>query len=310
MADTNALAPDSYNRLRDLMASETTGLGGKRGRGWQGPPALPAPFQYLPEVVNQTPAPSFLGSLFGATPATPVYGQATPDQRWPSLEDLSASRKYDLTYGTSVAPTLTEGAIVNRPSFEEVKKTYGKGVPLPLAPEEINSQNRDRLETSWLAANKTALGALGFDPRRISSTMDTGKRLTVGGFFTPGQDQIWTHEQKPSNVIHESLHRGINMLKEAGELPKWFRDSNEETFIRGMMLRHFGDIEVTPSLPGKDDTMVGNQAINYAKSLMNPDKGLGAQWRELKGKSFPDMLTELEMLAAERLKKIRPRGPA
>ena len=288
------------------MADE---LNTRQGRGWQGPPPLPEPFQNLPKLTNIAPPPGLLDRMFGKE-APVVYGRETPDQSWPSQEDLAASRKYDLTYGSLVAPTLAEGAIVNRPSFEEVKKTYNEDLPLPLAPEKMNPQSRDRFETSWLAANKTALGALGFDPRHISSTMDTGKRLSVGGFFTPSQDQIWTHEQKISNVIHESLHRGINMLKEAGKLPKWFRDSNEETFVRGMMLRHFGDIEVTPSLSGKDDTMIGNKEINHAKILMDSNKGLGAQWRELKGKSFPDMLTELEKLAADHLKEVRPRGPA
>jgi len=254
------------------------------------------------EIVNVAPPTplGFFDRLFGKE--QPVsYGRATPDQSWPSEDKLATSRKYDQTYGNPVAPTLAEGAMIDRPSFAQAQKRYLSKSDTPdLQP--VDQEQKDRLETAWLAANKTALGSLGFDPRNIASTPATKGATTIAGFYKPETDKIWYNEKYPSTIIHESLHRGIQELKDSGKLPEWFRPSNEETFIRGMMLKHFGNIEMNRG-------EVGNKQIEYAQNLMNPKMSHGQVWATNHGKSFPDMLAELESLAAKHLYEKQPRGP-
>ena len=255
------------------------------------------------EIVNVAPQLGFFDRLFGKE--QPVsYGRVTPNQAWPSQEDLATSRMYDLTYGSSVAPTLTEGAQINRPAFSQVQKAFDEHAPLS-ASQAISPEQRDRLETAWLAANKTALGTLGFDPRNIASTPATKGATSLGGFYSSKNDQSWYNERYPSAVIHESIHRGINKLRDAGKLPDWFKKSDEERFTRGMMLKYFGDIEVQPvTKSGK-----GNEQIDDARQLMDTNSFYGGSFMRNRGKSFPDMLTELENLAAKHLHEQRPRGP-
>jgi hypothetical protein len=255
------------------------------------------------EIVNVAPPLGFIDRLFGKE--QPVsYGRATPDQSWPSEAKLDTSRKYDQTYGDPVAPTLAEGAKINRPGFSQVQKAFDEHAPLS-APQEMDQEQRDRLETAWLAANKTALGSLGFDPRNIASTPATKGATSLGGFYSPKNDQAWYNERYPSAVVHESIHRGINKLRDAGKLPDWFKKSDEERFTRGMMLKHFGDIEVQPvTKSGK-----GNEQIDDARQLMDTNSFYGGSFMRNRGKSFPDMLTELESLAASHLHEQRPRGP-
>jgi hypothetical protein len=254
------------------------------------------------EIVNLAPPTplGFLDRIFGKE--QPVsYGRATPDQSWPSEADLATSRKYDQTYGNKFAPTVTEGAMIDRPSFAQAQKLYLSKSDTPnLQP--VDQEQKDRLETAWLAANKTALGSLGFDPRHIASTPATKEATTVAGFYKPENDKIWYNEKYPSTIIHESLHRGIQELKDAGKLPDWLKSNMEETLVRGMMLKHLGNIEM-----GRGET--GNKQIQYAQNLMEPRMSHGAVWATNHGKSFPNMLTELESLAARHLYEKQPRGP-
>ena len=132
------------------------------------------------EIVNVAPPTplGFLDRIFGKE--QPVsYGRATPDQSWPSEEKLATSRQYDQTYGNPVAPTLTEGATINRPSFEQTQKAFYKDKPVS-APQQIDPEQRDRLETAWLAANKTALGGSTHPQMiRYGTTKDTHLPLSM-----------------------------------------------------------------------------------------------------------------------------------
>jgi hypothetical protein len=68
--------------------------------------------------------------------------------------------------------------------------------------------------------------------------------------------------------VHESIHRGIQKLKDAGSVEsKELAKFSEETVTRAIMLRHFGEIEM---IDGGGD-LNNEQVQDAAKALKNPE---------------------------------------
>lgn len=73
-----------------------------------------------------------------------------------------------------------------------------------------NAEVRNKLQGVFskasLAVNRSALAALGWDPRQIVMDVATGK-ANIGGEYDPKSDVILSLG-RPSNLVHESTHRG------------------------------------------------------------------------------------------------------
>jgi hypothetical protein len=237
---------------------------------------------------------SFFDVFSGRKPTTIIESSA--DANWPGEKELKASKDAGRTYGDPVAPFLQDGAR---------KKTWS----LPQAIQSINTRSkewsnfdmkkldqagRDKIEQGWIAAQKSAIAAIGFDPRRIIETDPKGKKLTIGGMYRPKDDMVWTGDGEPSTVIHESFHRGIEKVRKAGGL-KDLR-YQEEDIVRGLMLRHFGGVEYDPA------ANVGNKQVDKARELF------GRPTLTRKGSDFQQELDRIEDAAAEYARAQKPRG--
>jgi hypothetical protein len=172
---------------------------------------------------------------------------------------------------------MDEGAVAEQP-------------PAPVTP-----AASEELKHGWLASQASALSALGFDPRRMAMADPEGavpKNLTLGGSFYPRQDQILVTGAGRTSMPHESMHRGMEQLRQAGLMPKTADDYKEESLIRGFMNRHYGDADrqgLAETDPGYKLSMRGD---NLAK---NPEGSA--------------MLDAIEAAAAQLIAKRNPRGP-
>ena len=137
----------------------------------------------------------------------------------------------------------------------------------------------------YLASQRSALAALGYDPRRMVIGDVPPEEYTYNGSYYPDQDQILSTGVHPATTTHESMHRGMEMLRQAGMLPSNAQRLDEESIIRGQMLRNYGDVEKGNSDP---------QQIKHG---------------EFYNSMFPDTMDAIE-LAAQKLYALKnPRGP-
>lgn len=146
-----------------------------------------------------------------------------------------------------------------------------------------------------LAANRSAIALMGFDPTQTDLSVGVGK-TNIAGAFDPTSGKIWmnaeTEGRAPSTIVHESIHKGLAKLKslapEAKEIMK--RLPNEELVVRYMMATKMGNPE-----EGTGD--ISDKQRKSALALFDIDK------------RYVKDLERLEELAAEARQTQRPRGP-
>lgn len=175
--------------------------------------------------------------------------------RYPTRDDVIMARNYDLSYGTSFAPFARYDATVGQVPIGDVPDMMNKekGINPAKFQRPMDTNTADQLYAAWMAAQRSPVAALGFDPRRILTTPmpEPGKatlRLNVGGAYRPDEDVAWFDPRYPTSAVHESTHRGFKMLRDIGSedtpggkgLPF---NAIEEPNVRAMMLRHYGPVE-------------------------------------------------------------------
>ncbi len=158
---------------------------------------------------------------------------------------------------------------------------------------------RNVMMQAALAANRSPIAAMGFDPSRV--TVDTEiKNPSLGGTYQPRADMAYAAGVMPDAVVHESTHRGFQKLREKypeqvdrilGKMP------NEEYIVRWLMHSKGGDPENT----GLDEDMKQRQI-----GIDN----FGEQLYPMTGQRNRDALNKLEELAIQdRLTRSRRSGP-
>src|SRR5262249_39295705 len=122
------------------------------------------------------------------------------------------------------------------------------------------------------------------------STPAAPSEVNLDGIYSRLSNVAWFDETMPSAVIHESMHRGINMLRKQGLLPAGLKK-----FMFGRLCRRLTVISETALM--REGTMgsknlKGNRLIEQNRSL----------------KDHPT-LSLLEELAAQEIARKHPRGP-
>lgn len=259
--------------------------------------AYPQPLNYYPPLSQIAPVipredKGFMGKmaerLFGADVARVPFSQA-----YPSAQDVYYAQAYDQTYGTPMAGFTVPGAKVAQIPFSQAEGMSSSEVLNAAKLQDLSPEDRDVFLQNYIAAQKHPVSAIGFDPRNITYTpKDENVNVNIEGFYKPSKDALWYYGKNQDTIVHESFHRGIQKLKEEGVLPKSLNNLDNETLVRMLMLKNFGDIEV---LPGADE---GNKQVNRAKSRFE---------------YFPvesrQQLEALEKAAQEYIAKKTPRGP-
>lgn len=218
---------------------------------------------------------------------------------FPSNEDAQFAKKQDWSYGQPYAPYF-EGKrfthLTDDPNeaFKKANNLATANTPVKMQSMQIPNNMRgmsedfdDYYAKGALAANRSALATLGFDPSKTAVDMGTPlEKAQVYGFHSPNSDTIYTNYKRPSNIVHESIHRGIKKLRDS---PFWQKigASNNELVIRRLMQTKMGDPEV-----GSPER---NAAVSYFGDKNYP-------YRQ-------KMIDDMEAAAALLIAKQRPRGP-
>lgn len=162
-----------------------------------------------------------------------------------------------------------------------------------------NAELREKLDglsaRAALAANRSAIASLGFDPDKINYQTKMPP-LSVGGLYNPDSDKMWVNafKENASPAVHETIHRGFEKLREKSPEAKKILDGmriDEEYLVRYMMATKMGD----PELRIDHNVSMEQRAIAMEHF-----------------KKFPKLskdLDRLEEIAAELRKEQRPRGP-
>lgn len=193
---------------------------------------------------------------------------ARPDTTgWPTDTDVAQSRAYDNTYGTPAAGFVEAGnsKIRGLPIRDALKLLNGREVP-PIenigALKTTNPEQADQIHRQWLAAQKSAVAALGFDPHHtVSSPQQDNVELTTRGSYFPRTDTMWYDRNSETSGVHEAIHRGIEKLKGSGAIDP--SHAMNELLTRRLMMKHFGDVERTV------DGDVVNKQMDQAKNVIS-----------------------------------------
>lgn len=206
-----------------------------------------------------------------------------PRTDYPSQADVDFARKNDATYGYPAAPHLLQGANVNIvPDTREVVQADKENRVPRTVTKPLEGSLADTLYAAWLAAQRSPVAAVGFDPSRMSiSPPNSGPALTAAGQYVGGKDDnIWWDSRYGSTGVHESTHRGIEKLRDAKQTRIGVAEAGnfypEETYVRGLMSKHFGDTE-----KGRGD--IGDKQVEKGQALL---------------KSHSPLFTKLEEAAA------------
>ena len=289
-------------------------------------------------------APSWRQKIAGGGP-TAEPEQGLPQwykgalQAYPGAQDIAAARKSDFGYGTG-NEAFIGGQIANQWSLppkggkpalpigvQDVSKAGGRATSLATDPQMRNitpgsPQTADAYGQAQLAVLRSPIAALGFDPRAAALDTKTGKDVSLAGIFSPEKDSIYSNVAFPSNLVHESIHRGMKKLRGAGvltpELEKRLPKAgggglDEEAIVRFVMAADMGDPEKSSSAgekgsPGEKERKEG--ITSFGRDFKDPTATASFGY-PLDGmfKGHLDALKELTDKAAAYYAKQRPGGP-
>lgn len=210
-----------------------------------------------------------------------------PDYSWPTGVDVGRARNADFGYGTGLE-SFIDGSNSGRMRQFDGLPTDRISEFLKLAqkqkPTKVSGEVSDALAQGYLAANRSALASLGFDPRAMVSVLGE-KDLNVNGTYDPERDMVTNFAGRPSTYTHESIHRGLEELRKAGvNVDSKLPSAGEEMFVRYLMRSRMGDNEI------------GDVAKQY-RDLGDSRGHLAAQMKDF------------ENIAAREVARRRPGGP-
>lgn len=157
----------------------------------------------------------------------------------------------------STAKQAIKNNTVPKPT-ESFVPMSGEGMNIPTAIQnsqvvdlnknpEVQGKLTNTMMRAALAANRSPIAAVGFDPSKV--VIDSLiQHPTLGGAFSPKMDGIYTALQPDDSVVHESTHRGLQKLREqypdqTNKLMGSMNSPDEETVVRWLMHSAGGDPE-------------------------------------------------------------------
>ena len=267
----------------------------------RGPIDTPPDIRKVAPEATQEKA-GFFNRLVGGIDS-PVH--VPDDKKYPDNTDAHFARQFQQTYGDPVAVFDLAGAKTKKLDTDELIDKYhditGRAFRT-VAATKATPDEQDNILKNWIAAQKSPVAALGFDPHVTIHTDTKDEKLNLSGFYRPSIDTLWYDDAHQDAAVHESIHRGIEQLRKAGMLPaetkkamdvmdSWdsAHGGGEELMVRALMARHFGDIE-------KSGGNVGDAQVEAGKAWAKHEdiaKGLDA----------------LEAAATKLIQQKRPGGP-
>ncbi len=239
--------------------------------------------------------PTWLGGRGYGTTVTKADVPPLQGQHYPNQDDVAFARANDASYG-SIGAAYSQspygGQIASPRTHDQIANMWDSmddTGEIPLKPGIVSPNVSDNLMAGYLASNRSALAALGYDPRHMSIGDAPPDKWAMSGSYYPREDQIISTGTYPSTTAHESMHRGIQMLREAGMLPEGMDKLSDESTVRAQMLRNYGEVE-------KGRGKLGDEQVRN-----------GAYYNE--NRNFSPTMDALEVAAQNLYAKRHPRGP-
>jgi len=172
-------------------------------------------------------------------PTTRPPGLLTP-QPWPTAADVAAAREYRQRFGNINEQDINAGLLANVvPAAQAINQ--GAFTDQRQAP--LDKDTADRLYAAQIAAQRSPLGYLGYDVNRmVVSPAGPAIKANYVGEYLPQQDRFWSDLNFPTNPVHESIHRGIELLRRQGTK---IDPEMEEAIVRAQMQKYYGKVEKT-----------------------------------------------------------------
>lgn len=267
----------------------------------------------------------FWGRITGSDQPRVTETKAPPLSSYPSQADARYALEQGFGYGSGNEPYIEAHRArimgVTDPRTGKFTPRAGAGLLLNQAVSAVDDDRlgkmldldkmenwklKEKLGTTFtqaaLAAQHNAIAMLGFDPSR--TVMDIVlKGANIGGAYEKKRDAIYANidATDPSSVLHESIHRGLQKLRERSPEAKQIleRDLPEEEYVvRWLMKSLAGD-------PEKGSGTIGDKQRATAISMFE-DSPTGITNLPKRNREAVDRLLEI---AAELRKEERPRGP-
>jgi hypothetical protein len=231
-----------------------------------------------------------------------LFGSSTPQNKmldvpkrpvgWTTSDELANAKKYDSAYGDRSAAFFQPGTRMRMAKdYMEMRSAFNNDAIGKFGLQAIDPEMADRLYSAWLAAQSSPTAAVGYDPRQFATaarSVTQGRSPDVLGEYDRKKDQIFTTGQHDSTFVHESIHRGMKKLRDAGMMPDSAKAYSEEILTRALMQKYFGGVE-----QGRGDA--GDRQVAEGKRFTeNPI-----------GKS---VLNDIENASSKLYASARPRG--
>lgn len=279
------------------------------------------------EETEQQSISNFFGRLFGGgeKPIPIIKGDAPTS--YPTNEDADFAKQHGFAYGKDWENFFNDSA-ARVMGYDFIPKDK-KGKPVPsqarfatLTAEGLNTQEtidspskvldlndpkfidiKEKLKNNYakaaLAVNRDPIASLGFSPNKVTMDVDLvrpGESATIGGLYSKDKDQIYSNLSSHSNIVHESIHRGLEQLFQRNpEAAKTFKEMhlNEEYIVRHIMDTVMGN-------PEEGLGSLGDKQIKDSRYFFNESVFAKEHQRQLK---------TLQDLAIEEIAKKHPGGP-
>jgi hypothetical protein len=256
------------------------------------------------------------GLVTGSGQPEPKTYLAEPMKQYPTSDDVDFARKYDYSYGQLWAPEFENRSarlLTGNPNVALTAKTPTQFPAQTFNTARITDKRADVLKDYYakaaLAAEASPLAKLGFDPNRAAlDIIRDPEHVNLLGVHQPDADDMYVNARVPGNIIHESIHRGIQKLRESPYWKPEFEPQDEEMVVRHLMQSKMGDprkemversiAQTKPGEPNEDVVRLEKAA----RALFNPEVNL---WAGTRRKHLDDM----EQAAANYIAAKRPGGP-
>ena len=227
----------------------------------------------------------------------PVYSPPAPTE-YPSDAEAALALKSGMGYGTRNEPFM-EGQITRdaghpRGLVSAVQQQI-VDAPITQVPADKQPAASDFYTKATLAANRSPISYLGFDPSKMAVESNKNQ-TTLGGFYLPEKDAAYANTASEDAFVHEMTHRGLERLRKSGTLSedeqKWLDMPRREEMLVRLLMQKYGVAQVP-----KEEKTLGDK--------MN----LAAAWYGKYGQGWPEMVKNLETKAQGLVAKNHPMGP-
>lgn len=245
---------------------------------------------------------------------------------YPTTEDAYAARAYDQFHGDDVESYAKgkvarilgsvdkSGKVIPKAGLTDDLTEFMRGIMKESESKNVdltkkeNWKYADRLADEFtkaaIVAKRVPIAGLGFDPSRVVVDVkmdDIGKSTIGGAYMAPGpegkgSDATYANFQGGGTIIHESIHRGLEKLRERKDLRGAFANlpADEESLTRYIMYKHAGDPE------GDAGARDAEQRASAITRFENSNGETYARYKEA--------IDKITKAAQDEIKKRRPGG--